>query len=136
MVIATWSSDDLRRVGSSDELQISARRTDGNLSPWLPIWVVCVGEQVYVRTWYRRATGWFAQVLDSRRASIRVPGLQADVAVEDAAGRRRLQADIDAAYVTKYPRYGTPTVGRMVTAAAAATTLRLDPECECCLAAH
>jgi hypothetical protein len=83
---------------------------------------------VYVRTWYRRNTGWFARVLDSHRASIRVPGLQADVTVEDAgAGPDRLRADVDAAYRTKYGRYGTATVEPMVAAAAAATTLRLSP---------
>jgi hypothetical protein len=126
---AIWTADDIRRIGSADELQIAAKHTDGTLRRWLPIWVVCVSEQVYVRTWYRRNTGWFAHVLDSRRASIRVPGLQADVAVEDvAAGSGRLRADIDAAYRTKYGRYGTSTVGPMVAAAAAATTLRLSPE--------
>jgi hypothetical protein len=126
---AIWTPDDIRRIGSADELQIAAKHTDGTLWRWLPIWVVCVSEKVYVRTWYRRNTGWFAHVLDSRRASIRVPGLQADVAVEDvAAGSGRLRADIDAAYRTKYGRYGTSTVRPMVAAAAAATTLRLSPE--------
>ncbi|WP_328611248.1 DUF2255 family protein [Amycolatopsis sp. NBC_00345] len=126
---ATWTPDDLRRIGSADELQIAARRADGTLRRWLPIWVVCVGEQVYVRTWYRRNTGWFGHVLDSRRACIRVPGLQADVAAEDvAAGPDQLRADIDAAYRAKYGRYGTSTVAQMVAAKAAATTLLLSPE--------
>jgi len=126
---AIWTPDDMRRISSSDEMQIAAKRIDGTLRRWLPIWVVCVSEQVYVRTWYRRNTGWFAHVLDSRRAGIRVPGLRADVAVEDvAAGSGRLRADIDAAYRTKYGRYGTSAVGPMVAAAAAATTLRLSPE--------
>jgi hypothetical protein len=124
-----WSPDDIRRIGSADELRIAAKQTDGTLSRWVPIWVVCVGEQVYVRTWYRRNTGWFAHVLASHQASIRVPGLRADVAVEDlVSGSGRLRADIDAAYRTKYGRYGTSAVGPMVAAAAAATTLRLGPE--------
>jgi hypothetical protein len=55
--------------------------------------------------------------------------LQADVAVEGVGGGSdRLRADIDAAYRTKYGRYGTATVGRMVADAAAATILRLSPE--------
>jgi hypothetical protein len=127
--MAIWTPDDIRRIGSADELQIAAKRTDGTLRRWLPIWVVCVGEQVYVRTWYRRNAGWFAHVLDSRRASIRVSGLQADVVVEDfGAGSGRLHVAIDAAYRTKYGRYGTSAVGPMVAAAAAATTLRLSPD--------
>jgi hypothetical protein len=126
---AFWTADDIRRIGSAEELQIAARRADGTLRRWLPIWVVCVDEQVYVRTWYRRNTGWFAHVLDSRRACVRVPGLQADVAVEDVgAGPDRLRMDIDAAYRAKYEPYGTSTVENMVAAAAAAATLLLSPE--------
>jgi hypothetical protein len=126
---AFWTPDDIRRIGSADELQIAAKHADGTLRRWLPIWVVCVSEQVYVRTWYRRNTGWFAHVLDSHRASVRVPGLQADVAVEDvAAGPDQLRVDIDAAYRAKYGRYGTSTVENMVADAAAATTLLLSPE--------
>jgi hypothetical protein len=126
---AFWTPDDIRRIGSAEELQIAARRADGTLRRWLPIWVVCVDEQVYVRTWYRRNTGWFAHVLDSRRACVRVPGLQADVAVEDVgAGADQLRVDIDAAYRAKYERYGTSTVENMVADAAAATTLLLSPE--------
>ena len=126
---AVWTSENLQRIGSADELEIAVKRTDGTLRHWLPIWVVSVSGQVYVRTWYRRDTGWFAHVLDSRRASIRVPGLQADVAVEDTAGGSgRLQADIDAAYRTKYERYGTSAVDPMVAPAAVSTTLRLNQE--------
>jgi len=40
-------------------MQIAAKRADGTLRRWLPIWVVCIGEHVYVRTWYRRNTGWW-----------------------------------------------------------------------------
>jgi hypothetical protein len=124
-----WTPDDLRRIGSADELQIAAKCADGTLRRWLPIWVVCAGEQVYVRTWYRRDTGWFGHVLDSHRACIRVPGLQADVAAEDVtAGPTQLRLDVDAAYRAKYGRYSTSTVENMVSDAAAATTLLLSPE--------
>ena len=127
---AFWTPDDLQRIGAADELEIAAKNADGTLRRWLPIWVVCVGEQVYVRTWYRRDTGWFAHVLDSHQARIRVPGLQADVAVEDVATAEpdQLRVNIDAAYRAKYGRYGTSTVEKMVADAAAETTLRLSPE--------
>ena len=127
----TWSSDELARIGAADELQIAVKRTDGTLRRWVPIWVVCVGEQVYVRTWHRRETGWFGQVLLSRRARIRVPGLQADVAVQDVGeGPAQLRADVDAAYRTKYGRYGSSSVDAMLAAAAAAATLQISPERE------
>jgi hypothetical protein len=123
---AAWSPAELQEINAARELQIASRRADGTLRRWVPIWVVCTGGLVYVRTWYRRDTGWFGQVLTSRRARIRVPGLEADVAVEDVGeGTPDLRTGVNAAYETKYGRGGTE---QMVSAEAAAATLRLNPE--------
>ena len=127
MTATTWSPDELERIGSAAELEIAVKRAGGTSRRWVPIWVVCVGEHVYVRTWHRRETGWFGHVLDSRRARIRVPGLEADVVVEDVGeGTVQLRADIDAAYRTKYRSYGSSSVDAMVAEAAAAATLQLS----------
>ncbi len=124
---ATWTSEELQRIGAARELQIAGRRADGTLRRWVPIWVVRTGGQVYVRTWYRRESGWFGQVLASHRARIRVPGLEADVAVEDVGeSTPELRAGIDAAYSAKYGRHGGTE--RMVTEEAAAATLRISPD--------
>ncbi len=121
-----WSPEELNSIGSAVELHIAVRRPDGRLRRWTPIWVVCVDEQVYVRTWYRREIGWFGHALLSRRARIRVPGLEASVTVEDLGqGDVDLQPGVDAAYRAKYGHHGSES---MVTAAAAATTLRLAPD--------
>jgi hypothetical protein len=123
-VTSLWSSQELDRIGRALELQIAPRRVDGTLRRSVPIWVVTVGADVYVRTWYRRPHGWFGQVLESGRARIRVPGLEVDVAVEEQGeGTARLRAGIDASYRAKYERHGG--ADDMVTAASAATTLRL-----------
>jgi hypothetical protein len=124
-----WSPDELERIGTAEELHIITSRPDGTVRPAVPIWVVCVGREAYVRTWYRRDDGWFGRVVDSRRARIRVPGLEADIAIEDVGGgKAELRARVDAAYRAKYGRYGDPTVDRMVTDDAAASTLRVSPE--------
>ena len=123
---ASWSPDDLRLVDAAGELQIAVRRSDGSLRRWVPIWVVSAGGQVYVRTWYRRDTGWFGHALRSRRARIRVPGLEADVTIEDIGdASTQVTAAVDAAYRTKY---GCGEAGSMVTATAEETTLQLNPE--------
>ncbi len=125
---AAWSGEQVERIGRAEELQIATKRADGTLRHWVPIWVVCVGEQVFVRTWHRRDTGWFGHVLDSRRARIRVPGLEADVDVEDAGeDTAKLRPGVDAAYRAKYKRYRGTSVDRMTTDDAAASTLRLIP---------
>jgi hypothetical protein len=125
-VTASWTPDELRQIGAARELEIASRRDDGTLRRRVPIWVVNVGDEVYVRTWYRRDTGWFGHVLAARQARIRVPGLEADVSAEDiGAGPPELAADVDAAYRAKYGRSGSTE--RMVSDEATATTLRLRP---------
>jgi hypothetical protein len=95
---------------------------------WVPIWVVCVGRDVFVRTWYRRPSGWFGQVQRSHRARIRVSDVDVAVAVTDVGeGSAELRLGIDNAYRAKYGHYGHDTVEQMVSDAAAATTLRLIP---------
>jgi hypothetical protein len=122
----TWTPAEAQRIGAAQELEIASRRPDGTLRRWVPIWVVSTGDQVYVRTWYRRDTGWFGHVLAASQARARVPGLEADVAVEDVGpGTPELRAAVDAAYKAKYGRSGGTE--RMVTDEAAATTLRLSP---------
>lgn len=124
-----WSTEDLEQIGRAEELEIATKRADGTLRRWVPIWVVCVGDQVYVRTWYRRDNGWFGHALGSRRARIRVPGLEVDVVVEDVGeDKTERRANVDAAYHAKYARHGGPSVDGMTTDTAAATTLRLVAE--------
>jgi hypothetical protein len=125
---ATWSPHELQCIEKARELNIAARCADGTLRRWTPIWVVCADDQVYVRTWYRRDTGWFGHALRSHRARVRVPGLEADVTVEDVGeGPAEIGESVDTAYRTKYGSAGSES---MVTASAAATTLRLNPERE------
>ena len=125
---ATWSPYELQCIDTARELYIAVKRADGTLRRWTPIWVVCAGSQVYVRTWYRRDTGWFGHALRSRRARVRVPGLEAELTVEDVGqGTAELAESIDTAYRAKYGSAGSTS---MVTASAAATTLRLTAERE------
>jgi hypothetical protein len=129
IMTVVWSPDELERIGRAEELQIATMRADGTLRSEVPIWVVRASGQVYVRTWYRRGNGWFGHAVESRRGRIRVPGLEADIAIEDISDdEAELRASVDAAYRAKYGRYGETTVDRMVTDDAAATTLRLVPK--------
>ena len=126
---AAWSPDELERISTAEELHIATSRADGTFRRAVPIWVVGVSGQVYVRTWYRRGSGWFGHAVNARRARIRVPGLEADIAIEDVGDdQAELRASVDAAYHAKYGRYGETTVDRMVSDDAAASTLRLIPE--------
>lgn len=122
----TWSTHELERIDAARELDIAVHRSDATLRRWTPIWVVQADGRVYVRSWYRRDTGWFGSALRSHRARIRVPGLETDVAVEDVGqGSATLRAGVDSAYRIKYGSSGSTS---MLADTAAATTLRLNPE--------
>jgi hypothetical protein len=45
-----WTSDQLSAIGDAEELQISSRRPDGTLRPYVTIWVVRAGDELYVRS--------------------------------------------------------------------------------------
>ncbi len=115
-----WTSEDLRHLAGSRELEIAAPRVSGGPGRWTPIWVVVVEDEVFVRTWHRRNTGWYGRAVESGRAWIRVSGDSVDVAV--AATGDTGADSIGAAYRTKYGAGGAQS---MVTAEAAASTLRL-----------
>jgi hypothetical protein len=118
-----WSADELRLVDAAGELEIAIRRGDGSLRPWVPIWVACARGQIYVRSWYRRDSGWFGHAVRAGRGAIRVPGLEAEVLIEDIGqASTELTADVDSAYRAKYGKGGAAS---MVTSDAAATTLQL-----------
>jgi hypothetical protein len=98
----SWTSEQLALVDAARELEIAVRRVDRTLRPWTPIWVVRVVGDVYVRPWYRRDTGWFGLALSTRRARVRVPGVEVDVRIEDVGvGPSGLRQDVDDAYRDK-----------------------------------
>ena len=127
-MVPAWTPEQLARIAQARELEIASRRADGRLGRWLPIWVVCVDGKVYVRTWYRRTSGWFGQVTVTGQARVRVPGVEVNVVVADIGDTDLdVRAAINRAYGVKYGTSGDATVAGMTTSAAAATTLRLAP---------
>ena len=123
--MGTWTTDDLDRIGSNEELGLASSRADGALSGFVTMWVVRVGDDLYVRSaggptrpWYRRALAADVGVIKAGGQQHRVAFGTADSGVHDA---------IDAAYHAKYDRYGPKIVGSVVGADAHDVTIRLVP---------
>ena len=57
-----WTSDQLARIADAEVLQVSSYRSDGTLRRWTPIWVVRVGDGLYVRTAYGRDSAWYPMI--------------------------------------------------------------------------
>jgi hypothetical protein len=128
-VTATWTDAELRRVGNATELQIASRRRDGSLRPYVTIWTVRAGDQLYVRSAYRMDNPWFRRATASGSGRIRAGGIERDVTFTPASDiDAATQAAVDAAYHAKYDRYGPQIVGTVTGAHAAPTTLRLTPQ--------
>ena len=122
--MSAWSTEELARVEAAQELEIAPVRRDGTLRRPVPIWVVRVGDDLYVRAAYLEGSGWHRVVRASRRARVRAGGVDKDVTVEDAEGA--VNEQVDAAYRSKYGRYAS-IVDSITDAAHRATTLRLIP---------
>lgn len=112
-------------MSNTREMQITTRRPDGRTSPRTPIWVVVVDDQVFVRTWQRRTTGWYGRATVRRRAVILISGEPIDVVVT-ATGDADAAA-INDAYCEKY---GLSGASSMITAEAQASTLHLKKTIE------
>lgn len=123
--MTSWTEDELTAIGQSDELRISSLRRDGTLRPYVTIWAVRAGDDIYVRSAYGTNNPWFVRATTSRAGRVRAGGIERDVAFEDAAPDSHTA--IDAAYHAKYDRYGPRIVGSVVGSQAAQSTLRLVP---------
>ena len=119
-----WTSDELARIGEGDELTVAPLRADGRPGRAVPIWVVRVGDELYVRSWRGEAGAWYRAAKARGAGRISSGGVKRDVAFADAD--EAVNDEVDAAYRAKYARYPS-YVEPMVTAQAQATTLKLVP---------
>jgi hypothetical protein len=123
--MTVWTDDELARIGAADELEIAPRRADGSTGRPTTIWVVRVGDDLFIRSYRGRTSGWFSRALRSHEGRIKAGGVERDVRfAEPDTG---LRAAIDRAYRSKYSCYDDTYVVPMVSDDAAAATLRLTP---------
>jgi len=123
--MSSWTPDELTRIGTADELQLSSRRFDGTLRPYVTIWVVRSDDDIYVRSAYGPTNPWFVRARASGTGRIRAGSLERDVNFIKADASAH--AAIDAAYHAKYDRYGAEIVGTVVGPQVIPTTLRVVP---------
>ena len=121
--MTAWTSDELTKIGTVEELEIAPLRRDGTLQRPVPVWVVRLGDDLYVRSVNGRSAGWFHAAQTRHQGRIRVAGIEKDVTFVEMDDRND---EIDGAYRTKYGRYPS-IVPHIVTPTARAATLKLVP---------
>jgi hypothetical protein len=122
-----WSSEELSKIGTADELRIRSLRRDGTLRRPTTIWVVRHGEDLYVRPVNGRRSVWFRGTQERLQGHIECGGVDKDVTFVSVDAADDVNAAIDAAYRAKYRRYATSFVNAVLTPAAKSATIKLHP---------
>jgi hypothetical protein len=120
-----WTSDELNKVGTAEELQIASLRSDGTLRNPVTIWVICLGENLYVRSVNGRTSAWFRGIQSRHEGRIQAEGVEKDVTFVEEAGLE-VNKQIDAAYSAKYRRYPS-SVDHINSPNARLATIKLVP---------
>ncbi len=123
--MTTWTNNELDKIAKAEELQIVSLRSDGTLRKPVIIWVVRVGDDVYVRSVNGRGSSWFKGVLVRYEGHIRAGSVEKDVTFVEETDPG-INDKIDAAYRTKYSRY-PQYVAPMLTPEVRAATIKLVP---------
>ena len=122
-----WTHNDLERIGMADELQLMSVKKNGTPRKPVTIWVVRIGDDLYVRAYRGREGAWFRHIQPQHKGRIVAGRVTKDVTFVDVSDDEALNNEIDAAYQSKYQRYGATYVNPMIAPQARATTLKLVP---------
>jgi len=122
----TWTIDELDKIGRAEELQIASLRNDGTLRKPVTIWVVHIGDDLYVRSVNGRGSGWFRGVQERYEGHIRAGGVDKDVVFVEESDPK-INEQIDAAYRAKYRHYAAGIINSTLTAEALSATIKLVP---------
>jgi hypothetical protein len=118
---ATWTPEDLDAIAGTGEIEIAPRRGDGTLRQATTIWIVRVGDDLYVRSYRGPGGSWYRAARRTHEGRLRAAGIERDVGFDPDH-----DADptaIDDAYRAKYGR--SAYVDAMIAPDVATTTLRL-----------
>jgi hypothetical protein len=122
--MSAFTTDELDKIDAAQELTLASIRNDGSRRRPVTMWVVRIGEDVYVRSVNGRGSSWFQGVQTRREARIRAGGVEKDVELVETDEAAEA---IDAAYQTKYGRRYPTIVPSIVAPKAREATLKLVP---------
>lgn len=125
--MTSWTSDELKRVGQAEELEIAGREPDGGLRQATIIWVVRVEDDLYVRAVNGRSSPWFKGTQLRHEGRVWAGGVEKDVRFVEIDAQDDLNDRIDAAYTSKYRQYAQAYIDSVTNSKARSATIRLVP---------
>ncbi|ANP71483.1 DUF2255 family protein [Cryobacterium arcticum] len=99
-----WSAEELELVDRAAELQIASRRADRSIRPFVTVWMVRVGADVYVRSGagYGGVSRWLPRARDAGRGLVRIEDHVSPAVFSSVHPDDPVHDEIDGAYVRKY----------------------------------
>jgi hypothetical protein len=122
--MSAWTSDELRKIGTAEELELASVRADGTRRRPVTMWVVPHGDDLYVRSVNGRGSSWFRGAQARHEARIRAGGVEKDVSLVETD---EVNDEVDGAYRAKYGGRYPGIVPSIVAPDARAATLKLVP---------
>ena len=122
--MATWSTEELRKIAEADDLHISPFREDGvtyGTPTW--IWSVAVDHALYVLAYSGQRSRWYQAAVRQKAGRITVAGMRKEVTFESVDGP--INDLIDDAYRATY--HGSPYLSSMLGARARSATVKVMP---------
>jgi hypothetical protein len=121
--VARFDAGMLQRFHSDREVGVRARHRDGSTVD-LPIWIVTVAGEPYVRSYRAERGAWYRRARRNGRMTLVVDGQAVPVVTQPAEGDE-LNRQVSEAFAAKYGSGGPART--MVSPPVTATTLRLLP---------
>jgi hypothetical protein len=109
----TWTAETLHAFETADELLLVLSR-EGRNDISVPVWVVRVGDEVYLRSQDGVTSGWFRRVALEPDQNVELAGIRMPVHFDHLAGH--LEREVSEAYLGKY---GGPTFPEVLLGAGA-----------------
>jgi hypothetical protein len=124
--MTAWTNDELRKIGEAEELRIELLRSDGTLRNQVIIWVIRLGDDLYVRSVSGPSASWFRGVQTHHEGHIRAGGIYKDVILLEEPDSM-INDQIDAIYNIKYQRHAASIIGQITSSQARSATIKLVP---------
>ena len=123
--MTAWTSDELTKIGTAEELEVASLRCDDTLRKPVTIWVVRHGDDLYVRSMNGRTAAWFRGTQQRHEGRIWAGDVEKDVTFVDVGDE--VNDQVDAAYRAKYRRYAASIINSVVSPEARSATIKLVP---------